>query len=41
MDLINEVKQQLSFKFNMKDIKPTHFVLGMKIKRDREEKSFG
>ena len=35
MDLIKEVKQQLSSKFDMKDLEPTHFILGMEIKRDR------
>ena len=34
MDLIKEVNQQLSSKFNMKDPAPTHFILGMEIKRD-------
>ena len=38
MDLIKEVKQQLSSKFNMKDIGPSHFILGMEIKRDRARK---
>ena len=38
MNLIKEVKQQLSSKFNMKDIGPTHFILGMGIKRDRANK---
>ena len=38
MDLIKEVKQQLYSKFDMKDIGPKHFILGMEIKRDRENK---
>ena len=38
MNLIKEVKQQLSFKFDMKDIKPTHFILGVDIRRDKENK---
>ena len=29
MDLIKEVKQQLSSKFDMKDIGPTHIILGI------------
>ena len=38
MDLIKEVKQQLSSKFDMKDLGPTHFILGMEIRRDRASK---
>lgn len=38
MDLIKEVKQQLSSKFDMKDLGPTHFILGMEIKRDKANK---
>ena len=38
MDLIKEMKQQLSSKFDMKDLGPTHFILAMEIKRDRENK---
>ena len=38
MDLIKEVKQQLSSKFDMKDIGPTHFMLGIELKRDRANK---
>ena len=38
MNLIKEVKNQLSPKFDMKYIGPTLFILGMKIKRDRENK---
>ena len=35
MQLVKEVKQQLSSKFNMKDLGPTHFILGMGIKRNK------
>jgi hypothetical protein len=35
MDAIKEVKQQLSSKFEMKDIDATNFIMGMEIKRDR------
>jgi hypothetical protein len=35
MDVIKEVKKQLSSKFNMKDLDATNFILGMVIKRDR------
>ena len=38
MNLIKEVKQQLSSKFNMKVLKAVHFILGMDIERDRENK---
>ena len=38
MDLIKEVKHHLSSKFDMKNIGPTHFILGMEIKRDRPRK---
>ena len=38
MDMIKEVKQQLSCKFNMKDLRPTHFIIGIKIKKDRANK---
>lgn len=33
VDLIKEVKQQLSTKFNMKDLNATHLILVMEIKR--------
>jgi hypothetical protein len=36
MDAIKEVKMQLSFKFDMKDLCVLKFILGMEIKRDRE-----
>ena len=39
MDLIKEVKQQLSSKFDMKDLGPAYFIVGMEIKRDRANKS--
>ena len=35
MNLIKEVKQCLSSKFDMKDIEPMHFIPGMEIKRNR------
>ena len=35
MDVIKEVKSQLSSKFDMKDLSATNFILGMEIKRDR------
>jgi hypothetical protein len=35
MDIIKEVKKQLSSKFDMKDFGATNFIMGMKIKRDR------
>jgi hypothetical protein len=34
MDVIKEVKMQLSSKFDMKDIGDVKFILGMEIKRD-------
>ena len=38
MDLIAEVKYQISSKFDMKDIGPSHFILGMEIKRNKKSK---
>jgi hypothetical protein len=35
-DIIQDVKTQLSSKFDMKDISATNFILGMEIKRDRK-----
>jgi hypothetical protein len=35
MDVIKEVKSQLSSKFDMKDLGAPNFILGMEIKRDR------
>jgi hypothetical protein len=34
MDVIKEVKSQISSKFDMKDLNDTNFILGMEIKRD-------
>ena len=34
MDVIKEVKSQLSSKFDMKDLGSANFILGMDIKRD-------
>jgi hypothetical protein len=34
MDVIKEVKSQLSSKFDMKDLGAANFILGMEIKRD-------
>ena len=36
MDLIKQVKQQPSSKFNMKYFRLEHFIIGMEIRRDRE-----
>jgi hypothetical protein len=38
MDVIKEVKSQLSSKFYMKDLGVANFILGMEIKRDRTNK---
>jgi hypothetical protein len=35
MNAIKEVKQNLSSKFDMKDLSATNFIMGMEIKRDR------
>lgn len=35
MDLVKEVKLQMSSMFDMKDLDAAHFILGMEIKRDR------
>ena len=37
MGLIKEVKMKLSFKFDMKDLDATHFILGIEKKRDRAD----
>jgi hypothetical protein len=37
-EIIQDVKTQLSSKFDMKDLGATNFILGMEIKRDRENK---
>jgi hypothetical protein len=34
MDVIKEVKSQLSSKFDMKDVNAANFILGLDIKRD-------
>ena len=39
MNLIKEVKQQLSSKFDMKDLRMTHFILGMEIKKKKSNKN--
>jgi hypothetical protein len=38
MDVIKEVKSQLSSKFDRKDIDDANFIMGMKIKRDHANK---
>lgn len=38
MRLIKEVKTQLSFKFDMKDLSAANFILGMDIQRDHAGK---
>jgi hypothetical protein len=38
MDVIKEVKSQLSSKFDMKDLSAASFIMGMEIKRDRANK---
>jgi hypothetical protein len=38
MDVINEVKSQLSSKFDMKDLGVANFIMGMEIKRDHANK---
>jgi hypothetical protein len=35
MDVIKEVKKQLSSKFDMKDLRATNFIIRMEIKRDQ------
>ena len=37
MDVIKEVKSQLSSKFDMKDLDASNFIMGMEIKRDHEK----
>jgi hypothetical protein len=39
MDAIKEVKNQLSSKFEMKDLGATNFIMGMDIKRDLETRN--
>ena len=38
MEVIKEVKSQLSSKFNMKDPRATNFILGMEIKRNHADR---
>jgi hypothetical protein len=38
MDVIKEVKLQLSSKFDMKDLSVANFIMGMEIKRDHANK---
>ena len=38
MDVIKEVKMQLSSKFNMKDLGATSLILGMEIKRNHVDR---
>jgi hypothetical protein len=37
-EIIQDVKTQLSSKFDMKDLGVANFILGMEIKRDRENR---
>ena len=37
-EINQDVKNQLSFKFDMKDLGVENFILGMEIKRDREKR---
>ena len=37
MDIIREVKQQLSSEFDMKDVNATNFMLQIEIKRDQAD----
>ena len=39
MDAIQEVKKQLSSKFDMKDLSALKFIMGMEIKRDKEARN--
>jgi hypothetical protein len=39
-EIIQDVKSQLSSKFDMKDIGAANFIFGMEIKRDRKNKKF-
>ena len=38
MEVIKEVKTQLSFKFDMKDIGASNLILGMEIKRNHADR---
>ena len=37
-EIIQDLKTQLSSKFDMKDLGATNYILGMEIKRDREKR---
>jgi hypothetical protein len=37
-EIIQDVKYQLSSKFNMKDLRASNFILGMEIKKDRKKR---
>lgn len=39
MHLVEDVEQQLSCKFDKKDLKAGHFILGMEIKRNQVDKN--
>ena len=41
MEVIKEVKMQLSSKFNMKDLSASNLILGMEIKRNHADRRFG
>jgi hypothetical protein len=40
-EIIQDVKNQLSSKFDMKDIGAANFILGMEIKRDLKKRKYG
>ena len=40
-EIIEDVKTQLSSKFDMKDLVASNFILGMEIKRDRKKGNSG
>jgi hypothetical protein len=40
-DIIQDVKTQLSYKFDMKDLGASNFILGMEIKRDQKKRKLG
>jgi hypothetical protein len=37
-EIIQDVKTELSCKFEMKDLSPANFIMGMEIKKDREKR---
>jgi hypothetical protein len=37
-DIMQDLKTQLSYKFDMKDLNASNFILGMEIKRDRKKR---